>query len=181
MREILFRGKDPETGVWYEGQYIHLHKTTYCFSGSEERDAENEIHQIVFEQMTDWNLPNRHLRADVLPETVGQFTGRTDKNGKRIFEGDIVEFYFFDKTRRNGELVEVKNTKTMLIVWAEQSFHMKELFRNYRLDKELGIITEIIYEYRGDRRQGVYQTNECYFVEVIGNAHDNPELLEVET
>ena len=86
MREILFRGKDSEVDVWHEGQYIHLHKTTYCFSGSAEREAENEIHQIVFEQMTDWNLPNRHLRADVLPETVGQFTGLKDKNFKDSFQ-----------------------------------------------------------------------------------------------
>lgn len=164
MREIIFRGKE-RTGIlnhaWLVGALDNINEESPKIIG-----------------------PDRYgnpMFVDVAPETVGQFTGLTDKNGKRIFEGDIVEFYFFDKTRRNGELVEVKNTKTMLIVWAEQSFHMKELFRNYRLDKELGIITEIIYEYRGDRRQGVYQTNECYFVEVIGNAHDNPELLEVET
>lgn len=87
-------------------------------------------------------------------------------------------FTFFDKTKRNGELVEVKNTRTMVIDWSGQSFFMNELFRNYRLDEELNIISEIIYKYRGCRKQGVYQTNKSYFVEVIGNIHDNPELLE---
>ena len=71
MREILFRGKCKETGNWYDGQYIHLHKTTYWFKEDYEADKENDIHQIVFEKMTDWGLPNRHLRVDVIPETVG--------------------------------------------------------------------------------------------------------------
>lgn len=93
MREILFRGKCPDTGRWYEGQYIHLHKTTFCFKEDYDRYPDNDIHQIVFEEMTDWGLPNRHLRADVIPETVGQFTGIIDKNGKRIYEGDMVIAY----------------------------------------------------------------------------------------
>lgn len=61
----------------------------------------------------------------------------------------------------------------MLIEWHETSFYMRELFRNYCLDNET------IYDYSGKRKR-IYKSNSTYFVEVIGNIHDNPELLEKE-
>lgn len=87
MRKILFRGKDPETGKWYEGFYMALSDTTYCFEKDYAAHPDNTKHYIVFDEMTDWGLPNRHLRADVDPTTVGQYTGLNDKNGKRILRG----------------------------------------------------------------------------------------------
>ena len=41
MREILFRGKDPETGTWYEGFYLELSETTYCSKGDYDRHPDN--------------------------------------------------------------------------------------------------------------------------------------------
>ena len=114
MREILFRGKDKDDGNWYEGYYLQLHDTTYCCMPSDNVDEanrlnkENEHHYIVFEQMTDWGLPNKHLRAEVLPETVCQYTGLTDKNGRKIFEGDIVKVLYTNGQEDGGDVTEVK-------------------------------------------------------------------------
>ena len=87
--------------------------------------------------------------SEVRPDTVSQYTGLKDKNGKMIFEGDIC------RNIRTGEFVSVKWHGTMAgFVWSKRKekshlYDWGELFRAY--DK----------------------------YEVIGNIHDNPELLEV--
>jgi uncharacterized phage protein (TIGR01671 family) len=147
MREILFRGKCVDTGNWCEGQYIHLHKTTYCFKEDYERNPNNDIHQIVFERMMDWGLPNHHLRTDVMPETVGQYTGLTDKNGKKIFEGDIVKT---DKFNTPNKFYVIKY----------------DLLLGAFIGKDNG--TMYFTTFDGDSE----------LFEIIGNIHDNPELLK---
>ena len=157
MREILFRGKRKDNNnPWIYG---HLHKMDGYGTGYTEYGIQVQ------------DIPtSRPWSVLVIPETVGQYTGSTDKNGKKIFEGDVVDFYFFDKGS--------KNTKTMLIEWRDNGFGMRELYRDYRLADDFSIIKEKIFTYRGDIRNGVYESNNTYFVEVIGNIHDNPELLK---
>lgn len=150
MREILFRGKDPETGTWYEGFYMALSDTTYCFRGDYDAHPDNTKHYIVFDRMTDWGLPNQHLRADADPSTVGQYTGLKDKHGKRIFEGDILRW-----TGEDGE------TGKVIVIFAGGSFLLKCV---EVLDAPADPFDEF------DRG--------CQTLEVIGNIHDNPELLK---
>lgn len=146
MREILFRGKDPETGKWYEGFYMALSETTYCFKGDYDAHPDNTKHYIVFDSMTDWGLPNKHLRADADPETVGQYTGLKDKNGKRIFEGDIIKRFWLGAE----------------IIYCVQYDGENAHFIGKALNKS-GFTTF---------------DNDGEMFEVIGNIHDNPELLK---
>ena len=152
MREILFRGKDPETGTWYEGFYMALSDTTYCFRGDYDAHPDNTKHYIVFDRMTDWGLPNQHLRADADPSTVGQYTGLKDKHGKRIFEGDIIVC----RQPINGN-------------WINEVI-------------EIGYVEMKHGAFGLHRKQGYYRPFkdwlEDYEYEVIGNIHDNPELLK---
>lgn len=89
MREILFRGK-TENGIWVKGGF-HKHETRqpHC---CEELKPEEIKYLIIIDSLADWNMPKNIQCVEVIPETVGQFTGLIDKNGKKIFEWDIVRY-----------------------------------------------------------------------------------------
>ena len=131
MREILFRGKRKDNGEWVYGYYV----------GPVGIACDHEICDI--------DDPTGS-RVDVDPSTVGQYTGLTDKNGKRIFEGDILQF-------ENGD--------------GEFSLYSCEWSR------ELCGWSVKFHEY--DTPADPLDALFCMDAQVIGNIHDNSELLEV--
>ena len=125
MREILFRGKRKKDGKWVYGNYAVT-------------DNNGKRH-FVFQ--------NKAFEFEVDPETVGQYTGLTDKNGKKIFEGDIL--------RRAYHPYE-----DVAIEWFDGSFR----FREVNKPKDYG------YSYVCCVQNAVSR------LKIIGNIYNNPEL-----
>lgn len=127
MREILFRGKRKNNGKWIYGNY--------CY---DELIDKSGYEDLIIEQPADGETHR------VIPETVGQYTGLTDKNGKKIFEGDICKH----RSNYSG------NTVISVVTYTDGHF--------------LALV---------DKNSGFELSDK---LEVIGNIHDNPELLKGE-
>ena len=134
MREILFRGKRLDNGEWVEGFYNHLPCGRF--------GADEHMIQTVLEN------GKIGMLYDIDTSTVGQYTGMMDKNGKRIFEGDI------------AKVLQGKDKDIAYVGFENGAFMLYPKTGN-------------IYE----RTLWEYWYND-WDVEVIGNITDNPELLE---
>lgn len=138
MREIIFRGKSKNDGEWICGGAVHQ---TDCYG-----DEVDRWFIIDGTETFDYDI-GEPIR--VISETIGQYTGLTDKNGKKIFEGDIVK------------CISSFDAKDMVVIFEAAEFHLVDCqrYKNYT-------------ECCGYRHFGTLET------EVIGNIHDNPELVE---
>lgn len=145
MREKLFRGKRTDNGEWICGDLL--------------QDVESGICAIVSYVNLGGNIHDLSESCifAVIPETVGQYTGHTDKNGVMIFEGDIVKGTAYSATRIG------------VIVWIDEisSFGVRYVNAPNPAAWENSSIL---------RCAAIGKTDE-FAAEVIGNIYDNPELL----
>ena len=139
MRENLFRGKIKDNGEWIEGYFAMTNPVDMPA-----RHRKSKAVMFPTDAEINWWEKYFYNAVEVLPETVGQFTGLIDCYGEKIFEGDIVK--------------------------GHNSLHKDRL------------IYRVVYEANGfyymDEDDVSWHPDNVEKVEVIGNIHDDPELLE---
>lgn len=144
MREIIFRGKRKDNGKWIEGYYAPF---------ASNKGLKHSIYTGIDKGCI--------IPIEVIPETVGQYTGLCDKNGNKIFEGDILGEELWD------------NRILGVVKYGEGTF-----------DSGIYEYTGFFYEHPANGSHDHTNIAQSVLLEgcvvVIGNIHDNPELLEVE-
>ena len=143
MREIKFRGKPTENNTSYiEEEFVYgslvIDSSKYYIVLSVNDNIKRDDYEVCM--------------IEVIPETLGQYTGLKDKNGKEIYEGDIIFDSFYEKKAK--------------VVFLEGAFWLDYIddFKEY----------ETIHK----RYQLIANYDNKSVLEVIGNIYDNPELLE---
>jgi uncharacterized phage protein (TIGR01671 family) len=127
MREIKFRGKRLDNGEWIEGDLLRMNGHWFIFLDP---------------------APEGIDKYAVDPATVGEFTGLKDKNGKEIYEGDVMEI---PETDFNAEIIG-------RVLFEEDAYYIIPL--------------------RGGHLWGLHWSLRKHDAKIIGNIHDNPKFLK---
>ena len=136
MREILFKAKQIDNGEWVEGYYLRKYDL-----------LEKEVHFIFSaDKRNTWRC------VEIDPETICQFTGLCDKNGKKVFENDILKAHLDDDYPEDITFEKVE--------WNNFGWTLHE---------------------PGCIDWGYIDTSDSEIYEVAGNVFDNPELLQEDT
>lgn len=166
-REILFRAKSIQTGRWISGYYF------------EDKDSKSYIGYMskkrYIPDTRDWDIAEYYennptynwvfVKEEVTSETVGQYTGLTDKNGTKIFEGDILNFVgrnlrvFWNDESYQWQATIKRNGFDFPVYDGIETHHPVECVTLGWIAAEVPII-------------GSMST------EIVGNIYDNPELVK---
>lgn len=151
MREIKFRGKRKDNGEWVCSGNLLRFKTkntiiSYLANAHEHCTATYDKNGNI----SSFTHDGEQAFYRVIIETVGQYTGLTDINGEKIFEGDIVKI-----TDDEGET----------------DFS----------DGGVGVVEfyDGLWYVNGEVNNALHNLSRVYYIEIIGNIHDNPELVKV--
>lgn len=136
MREIKFRGKRVDKDEFAYGDHL---------TGMGYKKGKHYILPLLSFYPSDCHSIDGY---EVIPETIGQYTGLKDKNGKEIYEGDII----VEKIKRAHKIGE-----RLVVCFEEFEWRGKNV-------NEAGTSLSLLSEY--------------HIIEVIGNIHDNPELIK---
>ena len=139
IREVIFRGKRTDNGEWVKCSETYI------------RDGDGI-----------W-LSDENLNVvTVIPETVGQYTGLTDKNGKRIFEGDILDV---------SSDVAYGGVAVHRLGYFVVEFYNGCFMKSALDDPQLSFFDNA-------KRKGLYHFISTDIHKIVGNIHDNPTILK---
>lgn len=156
MRDILFRGKNND-GDWVYG-YINQHRGDSILDCKCEQINSGDYYIYDYSAKVDTGIYG--LLYKIAPETQGQFTGLTDKNGVKVFEGDIIKTHYANTP--NSDYIE------------KVAFDAGRFCSNY----DSGSVSWRSALYDGVPHLKQDKTVYMDSLEVIGNIHDNIELLK---
>jgi uncharacterized phage protein (TIGR01671 family) len=145
MREIKFRGKRVDNGEWVYGSLVQCDITGKRYilpMGSDANESDKVRHEGCLMLFT----------FEVIPETVGQYTGLEDKNSKEIYEGDII--------RVTNEVDEVNELDSDTGIGVVEWLDRWGFWNISNIENGLGDILN------------------CRYVEIIGNIHENKYILK---
>lgn len=152
MREIKFRGLTENTRKMVYGSLVCYPSGHYSIE-DHLRGVDNIVHVY-----------------NVVPETIGQFTGLRDKNGTEIFEGDVVKFSNWASAHKCEKCGHEKSTEAYGFV----KFSNSKSYDQYPSRSVAVYVVEMLGKCSIDETD----LDDSEELEVIGNIHENPELLK---